>query len=149
MATVIRLDRNALEFLFEKLGDDFVLELRAATLQEAIKRRIKTVTSHAFERTVETLIQDNVREAIAAYEPRRGLTLSDQVKELIRSRTTSEVYKAVDQRMATTDVDGIVKRHVESVMIYIKRRVYKAAMEQVREWANTEVARQLALVTEE
>jgi len=149
MAIVVRLDRNALELLFEKLGDDFVFELRAATLQEAIKRRIGVVVDDEYQKRVELLIAETVREEVAAHHPRLGLTLSDVVKDKIRARTTTEVHKAVDQRMATTDLDGIVERYVEATMKHINRRIYRAVMEQVREWANTEVARQLALVTEE
>ena len=61
MSTVIRLDANALSSLIEMLGDDFVLELKAAVLNESLGRHIKSVIPAEAMRVVDQAIKDEVQ----------------------------------------------------------------------------------------
>lgn len=141
MTTVIRLDAGALTALMEKLGDEFVLELRASVLEEACRRKIQAVTKSEVLAVVNDIVKSEVAQQVGtervAWERRFELSESAQntifakVQSAVVSALRDEVDKAIEK--VRPDIASIAFSDVASrTRALVSDKVRQAVLEAMK-----------------
>ena len=117
MTIVIRLDTNALKYLIESQGDEFVLEIKTAVLNNAMSRIIKSVVTPEIRKAVEVETERVMREELGKRTGSgwsRSFDLSESAKRAIRR----QVLNILDDEIHTAaeSFAGKAEKMAESLM---------------------------------
>ena len=129
MATKISLDTQALIFLIEKLGDDFILELKHSVINEAIKRQTKSIV----DLNVKNAIAKAVIDEVEKYIGEASMYTADEVKILNTHMIKSSIQAQVRKRVLILIHEELNKIDFKSLVIeLIKKYGISAIYERIK-----------------
>lgn len=129
MATKISLDTQALIFLIEKLGDDFILELKHSVINEAIKRQTKSIV----DLNVKNAIAKAVKDEVEKYIGEASMYTADEVKILNTHMIKSSIQAQARKRVLILIHEELNKIDFKSLVIeLIKKYGISAIYERIK-----------------
>lgn len=146
MSTVLRLDKQALEYLLDR-DKDLALSLSTAVLNEAVGKYLKSVQQEVFRSPLIKLEKDKLQKEVADEIKRQlgyipgsygavGRIVSTDAKAAIRKEVEivlkTEVEKEVNDRIKPADI----QRQVETVMRSI---IWGEVQRQIKEQVELEM----------
>ncbi len=158
---VIRLDQKALAALIEEQGEEFKLEITAATLEGATKRALKTVVTKdiqaAVDEAIKKQIDGRVDEEIGKINWKYGTTwsvaLSDKIEKAVKREVDVAARRLVGGIITDEELKELIAGHVEAVAsstaYYVKRRLSKVTDAVIREGVERRVALALVMSADE
>ena len=158
---VIRLDQKALAALIEEQGEEFKLEITAATLEGATKRALKTVVTKdiqaAVDKAIKKQIDGRVDEVIGKISWRHGtswgVVLSDRIIGIVKREVDTAARRLVGEIVTDEELKELITGHVEAVAsstaYYVKRQLPKVTDAVIREEVERRVALALAVTADE
>lgn len=151
MAVKITFDVEALKLLFDTLGEDFILNIRQATLEEVAGRTVHAITTKEVEKAVEAATVKELNRYLSSekIEDRPwGMKTVPEVKEWFTKRIATiakaEVAKIINSMIDRDEMFERAKELIEYHSKVLVSQVEKLIEKNLNETLiNTEVNRRL------
>jgi len=148
MTTVIRLDKSALQFLLQELGDEFLLEIRQTVAKELIGKTAETTLGNDLAREIREAVNAEVKLQVTERPWAKYPTLTDAIKDAIESRVKVEIVDTILSAIQNTDLVAKYEERVDSMIEWVQKQVRIRVLNKVSDWALQEAEMRLQQLKE-
>lgn len=139
MSVKLTLDASALQYLMEHLGEDFVLQIKQAVLEETARRTIHSVATNEVKRAMEEVARDELKKVMEPVTKSSGYwnkpiwSLKEEFRKLLTSQVKSEINEIVDDKVKEAALEKMIADRVQAWADHIEVLIDRKLNENLNE----------------